>query len=215
MDSRNDRKRPRTSRSSFAFEVCRKNKDRQFKHTAINEMIDLIEHKHPWKIETRQKVATIAQQVSLQLFFIFILSLLFLLFQVIDDLKPFASAFDPCKKNLSAIIVDLKSVIGIINTATFQVVASHEALSLLKLIKESLKDMDENFTSSSDDETERSKNISRPLSKRHSRMLLDGNAHLHMLNQMNALPSPKHLSRRVSGKKVTKVDKKVKKYSSQ
>lgn len=73
MDSRAGRKRARASRSTFAFEACRKNKDRQFKHTAINEMIDLIEHGGPWKIETRQKVATIAQQVSFSLFFIFVL----------------------------------------------------------------------------------------------------------------------------------------------
>lgn len=128
------------------------------------------------------------------------------LFQVIDDLKPRASSFDPCRKNLSDIIADLKSVIGIINTSIFQVVASHEALSLLKLIKESLNDMDENFNSSSDDESERPKRQHVSRLKRHYRMSLDGD----MLNQMNVFPTPKKSRGRVSGTNLTKVDKKKK-----
>lgn len=92
-------------------------------------------------------------------------------------------------------------MIGIINTATFQVVASHEALSLLKLIKESLQDMDGNFDSSSDDEHERPKvkHLSRPLSKRHCRMLLDDNAHLNMLNRRSHRPPTEALKQKSFG----------------
>lgn len=91
-----------------------------FKHTAIYEMIDLIEHKCPWKRETREKVMAISQQV-------------------IDDLSPFKSGMDPNWKKISDTINDLRTVIGIIDTPVFQVVASYEALSLLMTIAETLQ----------------------------------------------------------------------------
>ncbi len=180
MSNRKQRERlARSARSMYALESSRSREERLFKHKAVNEIIDLLKNKHPWKMETRAKVVEIANKVRLTTSFVdIILQVASLFLQVIEDLQPFQTPYNPFNDNYlqphrinyREIIIDLKTVIGIINTPIFQVVATYEALSLSRLIKYSLKKIDGDISLSdeskkdSDEECPRYKNVSPTLS---------------------------------------------------